>query len=444
MLKDHRIGLVLLMGGRGCRFQSSIPKQFHRLSGKPIYQVTLEALVKPHLIDEIILVCHENWLDSVQKEIQTLKIKVPIRVVKGGASRQTSSYLGLLAFLTPPSIVLIHDAVRPFISEETIFQNILNAIEYGAVDTCIPSNDTLVFSQNGLQIDSIPPRHQLLRGQTPQTFSYPLILKAHSETKLIDATDDCRLVLEMNHPVHIIKGDEHNIKITNHLDLFIAEQLFRLNMQSNQNFTPTNLSGKKIVIIGGTGGIGKVICEELKKLGACPIPLSRSTPYFSIDLKNSKSIESAFHLLGPIDGLINCAGFLKVSPLSTLSYEDIETHLDVNLKGLILACKFAQIKQGGHIINIASSSFTRGRKDLSLYSCAKAAVINFTQALSEERPDLKIHSVVPQRTKTPMRLENFPQEDLSSLLEPLEVAKAVISLLQDPYSTGLLIEVKKN
>ena len=206
----------------------------------------------------------------------------------------------------------------------------------------------------------------------------------------------------------------------------------------------TDLTGKKFAIVGGSGGIGKAICEQLKNLGAHPIPLSRSTPYFTIDLTSPKAIEKAFHRLGPLDGLINCAGFLKVSPLSQLSFEEIGTHLDVNLKGVILACKCAQIKAGGHIINIASSSFTRGRKNLSLYSCAKAAIINFTQALSEERTELKIHSVVPQRTKTQMRLENFPQEDPSSLLEPEEVAKAVIGLLKDSNSTGLLVEVKKN
>ena len=80
---------------------------------------------------------------------------------------------------------------------------------------------------------------------------------------------------------------------------------------------------------------------------------------------------------------------------------------------------------------------------MSIYSCAKAAVVNFTQALAEERPDLRVHAVIPQRTRTKMRQDNFPSEEEASLLDPELVAKAVLSLLKDPLSTGMLVEVKK-
>ena len=80
---------------------------------------------------------------------------------------------------------------------------------------------------------------------------------------------------------------------------------------------------------------------------------------------------------------------------------------------------------------------------MSIYSCAKAAVVNFTQALCEERPELHVHTIVPQRTRTSMRQENFPGENTQSLLDPAAVATAVISLLRDPISTGMLVEIKK-
>ena len=436
MLNGHRISALLLMGGCGKRFGSQTPKQFHRLSGKPIYLVTLEAFIQVGFLDEIVLSCHPDWMKTVKNQLNPAW---PVTLVPSGSTRQESSYLGLLGFAIAPDIVLIHDAVRPFISSEILTQNALLAIDHGAVDTCIPSTDTLVYAPNQDRIESIPDRSHYARGQTPQTFSYPLILKAHQTTKRTDTSDDCRLVLDLGHPIQIVKGDEHNVKITSELDLFIAEQLFRLRRTKTAEAT-ISLSGKTYAVVGGNGGIGQEICKQLSELGAVPVPLSRKT---GLDLTSNASIEKAFSQIDPLDGLINCAGLLKISPLTDLTLADIDELLAVNLTGLILCCKQAKIKSGGHLINIASSSFARGRKNQGIYSCAKAAVVNFTQALSEERTDLHVHVVIPQRTKTAMRLAHFPDEDPSSLLDPATVASTVIELLKDSVSTGSLVEVRQ-
>ena len=432
-----RIGAVLLMGGKGLRFGSQTPKQFHRLSGKPIYRVTLDAFLK--CVDEIVLSCDPDWIERVQKEVASLP---NVRCVVGGATRQESSYRGLKGFSVAPDVVLIHDAVRPFVSNEILRQNIALALEHGAVDTCIPTADTLVHSLDKMRVASIPDRSHYLRGQTPQSFSYRLILEAHERAVCNDASDDCRLVLDLGHPVWITPGSEANVKITTELDLFIAEQLFRLSA-SDGGHSSTSLEGKRFAVVGGTGGIGSAICAKLQNSGATPIPLSRGT-CLPIDLRDLDSVAAAIERVGPIDGLINCAGMLLAKSLSAFTLSEIESLLRVNLSGLIVCCQKAMVKEGGHIINIASSSFARGRKDTAVYSCAKAAVVNFTQGLAEERPDLRVHVVVPQRTRTKMRLENFPGEDLDSLLEPEEVARRVVDLLRDPDSTGMLVEVKHN
>ena len=436
MLNGHKIGGLLLMGGIGKRFGSETPKQFHKLSGKPVYLVTLEAFLVAGIFDEIVLSCHPDWIDLVQKELNP---SWPIKIVASGETRQESSYLGLLGFSSPPEVVLIHDAVRPFVTTGILKENALLALEHGAVDTCIPSADTLVYAPNQKTLDSIPDRSHYLRGQTPQSFSYPLILEAHQKATDNNASDDCRLVLNLNHPIWIAKGDEHNLKITSELDLFIAEQLFRLRRNEIPEGTES-ITGKIYAVIGGSGGIGSEICKMLETNGAKPIVLSRRS---GLDLMDPNSINRAFSQLGEIDGLINCAGLLKMSPIANLTLSDIDELLAVNLKGLILCCKEAQLKAGAHVINLASSSFARGRKDMSIYSCAKAAVVNFTQALAEERPDLRVHAVIPQRTRTKMRQDNFPSEEEASLLDPELVAKAVLSLLKDPLSTGMLVEVKK-
>ena len=161
-----------------------------------------------------------------------------LQVIPGGCTRQESSHAGLRAFQSPPDIVLIHDAVRPFVSIRILQNNIEKAILNGAVDTCIPSTDTLIFAPDQQTIQAIPKRSDYLRGQTPQTFQYPLILKAHEHAlrqKITNATDDCQLILTLGLPVNITRGSEKNFKITSELDLHLAKSLG----SSQSSFVPS-------------------------------------------------------------------------------------------------------------------------------------------------------------------------------------------------------------
>ena len=209
------------MGGSGSRFGGETPKQFLLFGGKRVYLHTLEALQKTQLFDEILLVCHPAWVEIAAQETSGLK------VIPGGETRQESAYLGLQAWAQNPDIVLIHDAVRPFVSPEILQANIEQAILHGAVDTCIPSADTLVHVPSGDTIQAIPPRQEYWRGQTPQTFRFPLIWDAHQAARKegFASTDDCSLVLKQGHPVHIVLGSERNIKITTSFDLLLAESM---------------------------------------------------------------------------------------------------------------------------------------------------------------------------------------------------------------------------
>lgn len=222
MYKGASLGLVLLMGGNGNRFGGGIPKQFLMLQGRPVYLHTLQVFLDLRIFDEIVLACHGDWIGLVCDEAPFAT------VVLGGATRQESSYLGLKGFKYPPDIVMVHDAVRPFVSEKVIRDNIDGALIHGAVDTCIPSADTLVYSVNGKTIDAIPKREEFLRGQTPQTFRFKLLMDAHVEaiaSNVQSVSDDCRLVLKRNVPVFVVPGSEDNIKITTSFDLLISNYL---------------------------------------------------------------------------------------------------------------------------------------------------------------------------------------------------------------------------
>lgn len=437
---------ILLMGGQGARFGSSRPKQLHHISGKKIYLHTLETFLSSQLFDAIILVCHPDSLEEVEKDLLHIQ-DGSITLVPGGATRQESSYFGLLACGVGTDIVVIHDAVRPFVTHSILKENILLAKSYGAVDTCIPSADTIVHSKDGAQITEIPNRSEYLRGQTPQSFSYPLILKAHQTAHGNSATDDCQLVLKSGHPVFLTEGSDSNIKITTELDLFHAEQLFfRLKKESTLSQS-MSLEGKTIAITGGTGGIGHALRQQITQAGGTAITISLSSSEFPADLSSYAETKAVFEAIlkqhGPIDGLINCFGHLLVKELDMCSEEEINTLIDINLKGVIYCCQSVHLKPGGHLINIASSSYSRGRKGSTLYSAAKAGVVNFTQGLAEERPDLQVNVIAPQRTHTKMRTNSFPDEDPADLLSPCDVASEVLHLLQTEGVTGTILDVRR-
>jgi 2-C-methyl-D-erythritol 4-phosphate cytidylyltransferase len=213
MFEDKRIGAILLIGGEGARFGSKVPKQFLQLGDKQIFQHSLDTLKASGFFDKIVLVCHPDWMVD--------------GAVQGGKTRQLSVYAGLRAFEEKPDIILIHDGVRPFVTEAIIRDNLRGAMAHGAVDTCIPSTDTLVQAKEGV-IESIPKREEFFRGQTPQTFRYEWIWQAHERAiaeGFLGATDDCQLVLRMGKKIHVVQGDERNLKITTELDLLLAEKL---------------------------------------------------------------------------------------------------------------------------------------------------------------------------------------------------------------------------
>lgn len=435
---------ILLMAGSGKRFASALPKQFHRLCGKKIYLHTLETLLASQLFSEIILVAHKDRFEEITNDIAIYE-QIPIHCIEGGRTRQESSYLATLYSKDlDPDLLLIHDAVRPFVSPHILKENIEVAARFGAADTCIPSADTLVYAPGGDTISTIPLRSELFRGQTPQTFQFPLILEAHQTSNHQDATDDCSLLLELGKEVKVVLGSERNIKITTDLDLLLAEQLFRHSSPSVQ-INSSALAGKKIAVTGGSGGIGREICALLEREGALPLVLSLSSDSYPVDLTSARETEEVFQKIqekhGPLDALINSVGLLKRGSLEELSSLEIEEQISSNLLPIVYSCKYASLKKGGHILNIASSSYLKGQKDAAIYSCTKAAVVNFSQALAEERCDLHINTLAPQRTNTTLRTENFPGEAIETLLDPEQIASQVVAVLKTSL-TGSVIPVR--
>jgi NAD(P)-dependent dehydrogenase (short-subunit alcohol dehydrogenase family) len=244
-------------------------------------------------------------------------------------------------------------------------------------------------------------------------------------------------------PIKVVKSTIKNIKVTYPIDLYIAEKYIQMGMEYDlKEINLKKLKGKNIVIFGNSSGIGKEIEKIALKYGANVYGGSRKN---GVDIRDKKNIEKFLSNISSIDIIINTAAILIKKPLDFMSKREIDDIIDINYKGAVnvalIGKKFLE-KTNGTLINFASSSYTRGRANYSLYSSSKAAIVNLTQALSEEWENVKVNCIVPQRTKTPMREKNFGYEDPSTLLNPYYVALKTLKLaLTD--KTGIILEIKK-
>jgi len=186
---------------------------------------TLEALGSAHGIEMIIVVVPRRFLTRARKLVVEAKPAHPCRVISGGRSRQESVYKGLLAFDAPPEIVLIHDGARPLVSHRIVDGTLRLSERHRAVIAAIPVSDTLKRELLSGMLTETVDRSGLWLAQTPQVFSYDLLLKAHqiARKKKHLTTDDAGLVERMGIPVKLFPGSQRNIKITTKADLAIAE-----------------------------------------------------------------------------------------------------------------------------------------------------------------------------------------------------------------------------
>ena len=222
--KIGKVAAILPSAGSGRRMGRNIPKQFLEIQNKPIFIYTLEKLDSSTLINEIILVVRTEDVDAVKETVEEWGIKKVSSVVPGGKERQDSVLNGLRILSEEVNIVVIHDAVRPFVSVEKIEEVIKVAREKDAAILAIPVKDTIKRGENGC-VEATLNRNFLWSVQTPQAFKTDLIKRAFEKARKdgIYATDDSSLVERLGYPVYIVKGEEKNIKITSPEDLLIAE-----------------------------------------------------------------------------------------------------------------------------------------------------------------------------------------------------------------------------
>lgn len=227
---------AILAGGVGSRMGiESMPKQFLLLGEKPIFIHTLEKFLLCPQFDAVYLGVHKDWVEFAEDAISSYidMHDIPVRVVAGGKDRN-STIMNIVDAISADhacaddSIVVTHDSVRPFVKLSTLEENIKAALEFGACDTVVPATDTIVVSDDGRKIDSIPLRSTMYQGQTPQSFRISVLKKAYGRLEVEDLdslTDACGMLVMQGHPVQMVLGDSSNIKLTTIADYRIAQAM---------------------------------------------------------------------------------------------------------------------------------------------------------------------------------------------------------------------------
>lgn len=220
---------VIVAAGKGKRMGTDISKQFLPLCGKEILAHTVETFENAENIRDIVLVTGEDSLQDVKDMAEEYGWNKVVSIVAGGKERQDSVWNGLQAVSKDTEIVLIHDGVRPFVTEEILDLSIETALEMGGCVAGVPAKDTIkVCNGENIAIDT-PDRSTLWQIQTPQTFQKERIMKAYETAKMDDfvGTDDASLAEHSGYPVKVIMGSYRNIKITTKEDLLIGEAFLK-------------------------------------------------------------------------------------------------------------------------------------------------------------------------------------------------------------------------
>ena len=220
---------VIVAAGKGKRMGTEISKQFLPLCGREILAHTVEKFEKAEKIRDIVLVTGEESLQDVQEMAQEYGWEKIVSIVAGGKERHDSVWNGLQQVAADTEIILIHDGVRPFVTEDILNISIETALEMGGCVAGVPAKDTIKVCDGENIAIATPDRNVLWQIQTPQTFQKERIVKAYEQAKEdgFVGTDDASFAEHCGYPVKVIMGSYRNIKITTKEDLIIGEAFLK-------------------------------------------------------------------------------------------------------------------------------------------------------------------------------------------------------------------------
>lgn len=225
----------ILAGGAGKRMgNTEMPKQFLLLGDKPILVHTLEQFIMNPQFHKILLMCPKEWISYAKDLLAKYEFdEEKVIIVAGGTTRNETIMNGCRYIeenygLTDKDAIVSHDAVRPFVNQRILDDNIKLLNKYDAVDTVISATDTIVESKDEEVISNIPVRKECYQGQTPQSFKIKKLMDIYnslSDKEKDILTDACKIFSIKKHEVGLVKGEVYNVKITTMYDLKIANAI---------------------------------------------------------------------------------------------------------------------------------------------------------------------------------------------------------------------------
>jgi 2-C-methyl-D-erythritol 4-phosphate cytidylyltransferase / 2-C-methyl-D-erythritol 2,4-cyclodiphosphate synthase len=218
------VSAIVAAGGRGSRLGADRPKQLLLLGGRPILQHTIDAFVRCSAVTDIVVALPSDILADPPTYLT--KASKPIELVEGGSRRQDSVANAFARIERRAELIAIHDAARPFVSDDLIRKTIAAAARDGAAIAALPSRDTVKRADRDLMIAATLPRQEVFLAQTPQAFRTEVLRAALAlSTSDADATDESMLAEKAGYRVRLVEGDPRNLKITTPDDLSMAESL---------------------------------------------------------------------------------------------------------------------------------------------------------------------------------------------------------------------------
>jgi len=300
---------IIPAGGAGKRLKSHIAKQFLMLDNVPVLVHALKVFQESARINEIIIALPPDEIVSVRQElIEKYGLTKIVNVVAGGRERQDSVRNCLFAIKNGCDFVVVHDAVRPFVSEELIKNVIEAAAEAGAASIGVKAKDTIKETGEDNRVSATIPRHNLWLTQTPQAFKYELLKEAFSaaDSEKYYGTDDASLVERIGKEVRMVEGSYENIKLTTHEDMLIADALMK--------------KGNKVVLRNGFGYDSHRFAPDRKLiLGGVEIPFDKG-------LWGHSDADALVHAI--CDALLGAAGHGDIGrhfPDHDQEYKDISS-----------------------------------------------------------------------------------------------------------------------
>jgi len=359
---------IIPAGGAGKRLKAQKAKQYLLLDHLPVLVHTLKIFQQAEIVDEIILVLPPDDVTSAQKQlINKYGLTKVTAVVAGGKERQDSVRNGLAAINSKCDIVVIQDAVRPFVTQELIHQVVAAAKSFGAASVGVKAKDTIKETKKDNLVAATIPRQNLWLTQTPQAFKFDLLKKAYTAAyrDKYYGTDDASLVERIGAKVKMIDGSYENIKITTPEDLIMAEALMKnkksgaINFRSGLGYDSHRFAYGRKLILGG-------------------VEIS-----FDKGLQGHSDADALIHAI--CDALLGAAGCADIGrhfPDTDPAYKDISS--------LILLVRVKKIieEKGISIINIDATVIMEKPK-LSTYAAAMIKNIATALDVPEEIVNIK-------------------------------------------------------